>query len=68
MFVPEKLKLNKFRVVSCPSPRLLAQRFGNVLPPVSAYTGDDVSDDVFTGNKADMFRDMAKFDAERDKK
>lgn len=67
MYVPEKLKLNKFRLVSCPSPRLLAQRFGNVLPPASAYTGDEQPAEVFTGNKADMYREMAEFDAQRAK-
>lgn len=41
MYVPEKLKLNKFRVVQIPENRDYFSRFGFLKSPDSAYTGDN---------------------------
>lgn len=45
MNIPEKLKLNKFRLVLIPSTRDLFARYGQRLTPPSDYSGDD--DQVF---------------------
>lgn len=41
MFVPEKLKLNKFRHVQIPENRDYFSRYGFLQSPSSSYGGDD---------------------------
>lgn len=60
MFVPESLKLNRFRVVDLPRPRRMFERFGLLKVPVSQYTGDDLA--RVPGNKVDVLADMDAFD------
>lgn len=40
MYVPEKLKLNKFRDVNIPDNRDYFSRYGFLQSPANAYTGD----------------------------
>lgn len=42
MFIPEELKLNKFKKVRVPKVIDMAARFGYRSMPSSAYAGDDV--------------------------
>ena len=43
MYVPEKLKLNKFKLVRIPRPSEIVARFGLVNSPASKYSGDESS-------------------------
>lgn len=43
MYVDEKLKLNKFRVVNIPENKDYFSRYGFLQMPANAYSGDDVS-------------------------
>lgn len=52
MFVPEKLKLNKFRLVRLPKPVDYVGRFGLVPSPGSKYSGDEVFSS--TGTKTEL--------------
>ena len=40
-FVPEKMKLNKFRPVRCPKPAQLALLHGYRIPSEGSYSGDE---------------------------
>lgn len=62
MYVPEKLKLNKFRDVRIPSPAEYFGRFGTSVPPVSEnrMTGDE--DVMLNGRKTDILADMDAYD------
>lgn len=42
MFIPEKLKLNKFELVRIPRAKEYISRFGLNPSPASSYSGDDV--------------------------
>lgn len=50
MYIPKKLKLNRFRVVQIPSGKEIFTRFGNCVG--SKYSGDDVVPPAMT--KTDM--------------
>lgn len=43
MFVPDKMKLNKFKLVHLPRPIEYVQRFGLINSPSVKYSGDDIS-------------------------
>lgn len=62
MFVPdEKMKINKFRIVSIPKPIEYMQRFGSAEMPSSSYSGDDYA--PLPKNKVDMLADADAYDA-----
>ena len=46
MFIPEKLKLNRFKVVRIPKVRDMLAQFGMRVSPDSAFTGDEITDVV----------------------
>lgn len=60
MYVPEELKLNKFRLVIIPTIRDTFARIGQRVAPSSDYTGDD--NPVFYGNT--KVENMARSSAE----
>lgn len=65
MFVPEKLKLNKFRAVRIPSKAEYMQRFGLVQSNLP-FTGDETyHQERKTEQMAQVERDMQEFDAIR---
>lgn len=41
MVIPEKLKLNRFKLTVIPRPRAYFSRFGSVSPVSSRYSGDE---------------------------
>lgn len=43
MNIPDKLKLNRFKVVNIPSNKDYFQRFGSRTMPESMYSGDEVA-------------------------
>ena len=55
MFVPNSLKLNKFRFVSLPKNSTYFQRFGFGVTPSSAFSGDE---SPLNGNKTDVLQQM----------
>lgn len=59
MYVPEKLKLNKFRQVNIPSLRQYFSRYGFLNVPNSSYSGDTV---LPTGRKTDVLSAIDKMD------
>ena len=63
MFVPEKLKLNRFVDVNIPDNRSYFTRFGKSVVPTGSYTGDDSA--PMPKNKVDTFVDMEEFDRVR---
>lgn len=60
MFVPEKNKLNKFKLVKLPRPCEMFGRYGQFESPDSQYTGDEVA--VMSCRKMDMLADMDAYD------
>lgn len=60
MFVPEKNKLNKFKLVRLPKPSELFGRFGQFETPDSQYTGDMVA--PMSSRKVDVLADMDEYD------
>lgn len=65
MYVPEKLKLNKFRAVRIPSKAEYMQRFG-LVETKQEYTGDETyHQERKTEQMAQVERDMQEFDAIR---
>lgn len=61
MFVPEKNKLNKFKLVRIPKNREYFSRFGAAVAPAAQYTGDD-DPGLVSGRKIDQIADMAAYD------
>lgn len=62
MYVPEKLKLNKFRAVKIPSKAEYMQRFG-LVESTLPYTGDETYHaERKTESMAQIEQDMQKFD------
>lgn len=59
MYVPEKLKLNKFQLVKLPSPRELFRRNGENPVDPQRFTGDVP---VRSGRKLDTIHDMDAYD------
>lgn len=55
MFIPNSLKLNKFRFVSIPKNCTYFQRFGFGVTPSSAFSGDELP---LNGNKTDVLSQM----------
>lgn len=53
MFVPEKMKLNMFKLVHLPRPIEYVSRFGLINSPVQQYSGDD-SSSPFRLNKTEL--------------
>lgn len=53
MYVPEKLKLNKFVLVDIPKPSVYFARLGGLRPslPAGVYSGDEI---LPRGNKTDL--------------
>ena len=60
MFVPEKNKLNKFKLVKLPSPRDMFGRYGQFEMASSQYTGDEMAD--CGSRKIDQIADMDAYD------
>lgn len=60
MFVPEKNKLNKFKLVKLPRPCEMFGRYGQFESPDSQYTGDEVA--VMSSRKIDTLADMDVYD------
>lgn len=61
MYIPTKLKLNRFKSVSIPSAREMYIKFrGNLPTDNSAYSGDE---SVSDGRKLDVFSSIASMDA-----
>lgn len=60
MFVPEKNKLNKFKLVKLPRPCEMFGRYGQFESPDSQYTGDEVA--VMSSRKIDTLSDMDEYD------
>lgn len=60
MFVPEKNKLNKFKLVKLPKPADMFGRYGMFESPDHLYTGDEVA--VSSSRKIDSIADMEMYD------
>ena len=63
MFVPDKLKLNKFVQCNLPTPRSLFAKVGMVKPESGIYTGEDVVPHSL--NKTELYSLMDEWDAQR---
>lgn len=59
MFIPEKLKLNKFRDCAIPSNRDYFVRFGFQAPPAGSFTGEVVA--PYPMNKVEEIEDFEKY-------
>lgn len=59
MYVPEKLKLNKFRQVNIPTLKQYFSRYGFLNVPNSSYSGDNV---LPSGRKTDVLSAIDKMD------
>lgn len=67
MRIPDKLKLNKFRLVLLPSTRDIFARYGQRVTPASQFTGDE-EDATYASTKvetlartqAELYREYAK--------
>lgn len=59
MYVPEKLKLNKFRQVNIPTLKQYFSRYGFLNVPNSSYSGDNVFP---SGRKTDVLSAIDKMD------
>lgn len=57
MVIPEKMKHNRFRIVTIPKNRKYFERFGFSPSPSSAFSGDEV---LPSGNKTDQLQQMMK--------
>lgn len=55
MFIPEKMKVNKFQDVAIPSNKSFFARLGNVDPDILKYSGDEVVPEQL--NKVDSLVD-----------
>lgn len=60
MNIPEKLKLNRFKVVNLPSNKDLFSRFGKKSMPENLYTGDDMAPQA--SRKIDQIADYDAYD------
>lgn len=61
MYIPEKLKLNAFRLVAVPKPAEMFARFGYQTPSAAVFTGDDEVVSI-VGRKTDVLADMDAYD------
>lgn len=61
MYIPEKLRNNKFRQVAIPKRRDLFARFGFATPSESLFAGDDEFIPS-AGRKTDILADMDAYD------
>lgn len=59
MYIPEEMKLNKFRVCSIPSNKEYFSRFGFAVTPETQYTGDDMAS--MPMNKVESIEDMQAY-------
>lgn len=59
MFIPEKMKLNKFRDCAIPSNRSYFQNLGFAVTPNTEYTGDEVAPEQM--NKVESIEDMQAY-------
>lgn len=41
MYIPEKMKLNKFQHVNLPTPRDMFKRYGLLMTPANMYGGEE---------------------------
>lgn len=60
MNIPEKLKLNRFKVVNIPSNKDYFQRFGSRTMPETMYSGDEVV--PLASRKIDQIVDYDAYD------
>ena len=61
MYIPEKLKLNAFRVVALPEPSEMFARYGYLTPSSDVFTGEDELVPA-GGRKTDVLADMDAYD------
>lgn len=59
MFIPEKMKLNRFKDVSLPSARDYFKLTGFQATPQSAYTGDELAPRQM--NKVESIEDFERY-------
>lgn len=74
MFIPEKMKVNKFEDVAIPSNKSFFARLGQVSPDVLKYSGDEVVPEQMTKSQEiddfalyaeQMAREQATKDSEK---
>ena len=61
MYIPDKLRNNRFREVAIPKRRDLFARFGFTAPAEAMFAGDDVLIPS-SGRKTDILADMDEYD------
>lgn len=59
MYIPDEMKLNKFRNCAIPSNREYFQRFGMATPPDGSYTGDETA--PMPMNPVESIEDMRRY-------
>ena len=59
MYIPEKMKLNKFRNCAIPSNKEYFSRFGFAVTPDTQYTGDEMA--AMPMNKVESIEDMQAY-------
>lgn len=59
MYIPEKMKVNKFHDVAIPSNKSFFSRLGNVDPNILKYTGDEVAPEPMS--KTDSINDYIEY-------
>lgn len=59
MYIPEKMKLNKFQDCAIPSNRDYFTRFGGAVVPDTQYTGDELCPEPM--NKVEAIEDMQAY-------
>lgn len=59
MYIPEKMKVNKFQEVAIPSNKSFFARLGNVNPESLQYTGDEVAPEPMS--KTDSINDYIEY-------
>lgn len=59
MYIPEKMKINKFEEVAIPSNKSFFSRLGFVAPESLKYSGDEVVPEPLS--KSDSFDDFQRY-------
>lgn len=63
MYIPEEMKVNKFKLVNLPSNADYFARLGQFAPAPSQYTGDNVA--IMDENKVDSIVDYLDYAVEQ---
>lgn len=66
MFIPDEMKLNRFKLVSIPSAREYFKLYGERAMASSAYSGDEAP--LPEGNKVDTINDFMQYAEEESQK